>query len=84
LIRQDDFCRLNVRNKEHVDTAWIRVPGYDARSLATFVEPQQSSPQPSEDVQPSRQHVSNAIYGTSYGIQAGTINGNISQGTAQR
>jgi hypothetical protein len=36
LVREADFARLEVGNKEFTDRAWLRVPGVDARTLAAY------------------------------------------------
>lgn len=36
VVRQTEFARLPVTSKEFSDTAWIRVPGLDAHTLARF------------------------------------------------
>ncbi|GAB3300320.1 hypothetical protein GCM10027563_45280 [Parasphingorhabdus pacifica] len=94
LLHRNDFGQLNIQNKEHNETTWIRVPNFDSRSITEFASEQQTqdrgseTPRPPEEREeptyPSTQQVSNTIHGNSYGVQAGTINGNISQGTAQR
>lgn len=82
LMCRSEFGRLDVHNKEHEGTAWVRVPGFDARSLAAFTQPRQA-----EDIEQLNQgpQVSNVIQGSSYGgIQVGTLNGGLSQGPSPR
>ncbi|HEX6352695.1 hypothetical protein [Actinophytocola sp.] len=50
LVRQAEFAEVSVAIKEFRDRAWVRVPGFDARSLRGFIadeeetEPQEYSP----------------------------------------
>lgn len=82
LVRRNEFERLEVHVKEHQRIAWVRVPGFDARSLATFIESRSTE---EAELPTQAPPASNVIQGSSYGgIQAGTINGGVSQGWQPR
>jgi len=69
LARRGDFAALPVSNKEYRQDAWVRVPGFDARSLAAFA---------GTDSAPERAaRVVNQVHGNMYGVQAGTVNGGV-------
>lgn len=73
LIRRSEFGSLEVRNKEYVDSARVRVRGFDPRSLEAFSQPTQDpSAAPTGGVR-------NINRGDIRGIQAGQIIGNVSQ-----
>ncbi|GGP41966.1 hypothetical protein [Saccharothrix coeruleofusca] len=70
--RRSDFAPVPVRHKEFVETAWVRVPGFDARSIREFAaraEPRESPATPHS--------VTNTVHGTMNGVQAGTITGGV-------
>ncbi|MEU5846555.1 hypothetical protein [Saccharopolyspora shandongensis] len=79
LVRRSDFAALPLRNKEHSDTAWVRVPGFDPRSLDSFV-----STRSEEGAQRPSVQVSNTSYGTNQGVQAHTVNGGVTFGAVPR
>lgn len=70
VARRSDFASLPVVHKEFQQEAWVRVPGFDARSLAGFTKPA-AAPE-------STAHVQNIVHGNmNGGIQAGTVNGGV-------
>jgi hypothetical protein len=69
VVRRSDFASLPVAHKEYRQEAWVRVPGFDPRSLAAFTHPA-SAPQPQE-------HVRNVVHGDMHGVQAGTVHGGL-------
>jgi hypothetical protein len=80
LVRRGEFAPLPVRDKEYADTAWVRVPGFDARSIGELAQPDvRTTPGPQD--QP---RVSNHVNGNMYGVQTGTVNGGISFGAGPR
>jgi hypothetical protein len=69
VARRGDFASLPVSHKEYRHDAWIRVPGFDPRSLAAFTGTG-SIPEPEA-------HVQNVVHGDMHGIQAGTVHGGV-------
>lgn len=70
VARRSDFAALPVAHKEFRHEAWVRVPGFDPRSLTGFTKPA-PAPQPV-------QRVRNVVHGDmNGGIQAGTVNGGV-------
>ena len=62
--------------KEFRATAWVRVPGFDARTLALFIA--DGEPKEHEAGQPPRHtSVHNEVHGPMNGVQAGTIHGGV-------
>jgi hypothetical protein len=74
VVRQGEFTRLSVRDKEHTDTAWVRIPGFDAGARGA-----PPAPEPTGEGQ-----VFNQVNGNMYGVQAATVNGAITFGTVPR
>lgn len=67
LARRGEFAALPVSNKEFRQEAWVRVPGFDARSLAGFAT-----------AAPKHQaRTVNVVNGDMHGIQADTVNGGV-------
>jgi hypothetical protein len=69
VARRGDFTSLPVAHKEYRHNAWVRVPGFDPRSLAAFTQPD-STPEPEVRTQ-------NVVHGDMHGVQAGTVNGGL-------
>jgi len=70
VARRSDFASLPVAHKEYRHEAWVRVPGFDPRTLAAFTTPA-PKPEPVARVQ-------NIVHGNmNGGIQAGTVNGGV-------
>ncbi|MCS7476400.1 hypothetical protein ACFFQW_04350 [Umezawaea endophytica] len=74
-VRQREFTPLSVQDKEYASTAWIRIPGFDAGAATS------SPPTPEHR---ERGRVVNLVNGTMKGIQAETVYGGITFGTAPR
>jgi hypothetical protein len=72
VARRSDFASLAVVHKEFRQEAWVRVPGFDARTLAGF-----TAPAPTPASAPVTR-VRNVVHGDMHGgIQAGTVNGGV-------
>lgn len=69
VARRGDFASLPVAHKEYRHDAWVRVPGFDPRSLAGFVGAA-SAPEPAARNQ-------NIAYGAMSGVQAGNVGGDL-------
>ncbi|WP_086668350.1 hypothetical protein [Lentzea kentuckyensis] len=69
VARRSDFASLPVSHKEYRHDAWVRVPGFDPRSLAEFVGTA-SAPEPAARVQ-------NVVHGAMNGVQAGNVGGDL-------
>ena len=69
VVRRGDFASLRVSHKEYQREAWVRVPGFDPRSLAAFAD--------NADAPPPAASVHNVVHGDMHGIQAGTVNGGL-------
>ena len=69
VARRSEFASLPVAHKEYRHEAWVRVPGFDPRSLAQFVGTSKT-PEPAARVQ-------NIVHGDMNGIQTETINGGL-------
>ncbi|USX49413.1 hypothetical protein [Lentzea sp. HUAS12] len=69
VAKRSDFASLRVSHKEYRHEAWVRVPGFDPRSLAAFAE--------TADAPRSTASVHNVVHGDMHGIQAGTVNGGL-------
>lgn len=69
VARRSDFASLPVTHKEYRHDAWVRVPGFDPRTLAGFTGPT-GTPEP-------QVRVRNVVHGDMHGIQAGTVNGGV-------
>ncbi|MBP2473980.1 hypothetical protein JOF53_002852 [Crossiella equi] len=84
LVPARDFGRIPFRHKELKAAAWIRVPGFDADTLARLgkelAEPQ-SSVAASAAPALAPGSVSNVAHGNFSGIQAGTISGGVNMNT---
>ncbi|MGH3908329.1 MAG: hypothetical protein ACRDTE_29715 [Pseudonocardiaceae bacterium] len=81
-VRRPDFVALPVAEKEFAQSSWVRVPGFDSRSLHEFVRaliPSSAMAEPERDVR-----VHNEVRGSMNGVQAGTVNGGISFGGGHR
>ncbi|KOV89693.1 hypothetical protein [Nocardia sp. NRRL S-836] len=76
LARRGEFGSLPVSHKEYRHNAWVRVPGFDPRTLTSFT----SAPAAPDPVA----RVVNTVHGTNYGIQAGDIHGGITLHTGRR
>lgn len=71
-VRRSDFAPVPVRHKEFAETAWVRVPGFDARSIREFAEHAQP-----EEPSATPGNVVNTVNGTMSGVQAGIITGGV-------
>jgi hypothetical protein len=69
VARRGDFASLAVSHKEYRHDAWVRVPGFDPRSLAAFSS--------SADAPDPVARTQNIVHGNMHGIQADTINGGL-------
>jgi hypothetical protein len=69
VARRSDFASLAVAHKEFRQEAWVRVPGFDPRTLAGFANPV-PAPEPVAGVH-------NVVNGDMHGIQAGSVSGGI-------
>ncbi|MDX8034748.1 hypothetical protein SK803_31415 [Lentzea sp. BCCO 10_0856] len=69
VARRSDFASLAVSHKEYRHNAWVRVPGFDPRSLAALTGGA-AAPDPVARTQ-------NIVHGHMNGIQADTINGGL-------
>ncbi|GAA2814166.1 hypothetical protein [Saccharopolyspora taberi] len=78
LVRREEFAQLAVSNKEHADTAWTRIPGFDARTLGVFATPE---PEPPAAPEPQAGQVTNVSYGPMNGVQTHTVHGGINFGS---
>ncbi|KAA9155925.1 hypothetical protein FPZ12_028820 [Amycolatopsis acidicola] len=75
LVRQADFAEIQVDEKEYHQPAWVRVPGFDARSLKEFAG---AAPEPEE-----AGTVRNVVNGSMRNsIQVGGIRGDVHLGTS--
>ncbi|MFI9387976.1 hypothetical protein [Kutzneria sp. NPDC052558] len=82
VARRTDYAALTVTNKEFAAQAWVAVPGFDARTLATMIaEDQAPSPAPAKKKdKPARSGdtVKTVVNGTvKNSIVAGIIKGNV-------
>lgn len=80
IARGSDFAELAVTNKEFARRAWVAVPGFDARTLATMIaEDGPGASAPVEESEPTGcGTVTNTIKGNSTNtVQAHTIQGGI-------
>ncbi|WP_143022642.1 hypothetical protein [Lentzea jiangxiensis] len=69
VARRSDFASLPVMHKEYRHDAWVRVPGFDPRSLAAFAKAG-SNPKPEA-------RTYNVVHGNMHGIQAGNVGGDL-------
>ena len=87
-VRQAEFAELAVSNKEFSDTVWVRVPGFDARTLVQFATSMtRSSKQVRADgaARRSVDTVVNYVAGDmSDSVQAGIVEGDINFGGGRR
>lgn len=81
LVRRAEFARIPVATKEFRATAWVRVPGFDARTLATFVADAGTGEREAGHA-PRHATVHNEVHGPMSGVQAGTIHGGVRFGRA--
>jgi hypothetical protein len=78
LAQQGEFASITVRDKEFARSAWIRVPGFEAKSLTAFTEPApEPAPAPAANVH-------NEVNGPMHGIQTHTINGGVTIKSSSR
>jgi hypothetical protein len=87
LVRQTDFARLSVVEKEFSDNAWIRVPGLDNRTLAGLVASAEvaSGDATTDRVANGSVQVTNHVGGNmTDSVQAGVVNGGIYLGRGHR
>jgi hypothetical protein len=95
VARASDFARLPVTNKEFVSSAWVAVPGFDARTLAAMIaedQPAASAPVdkaagPVEETEPTRGgKAKNSLSGRVTGpvVQARDVTGGINIGLDRR
>ncbi|GAB3584984.1 hypothetical protein GCM10027445_61900 [Amycolatopsis endophytica] len=79
-VRRAEFAELTIHEKEFREQAWIRVPGFDARTLTAFSQPL-PAPQPSASARGEHpQSVHNQVNGIMRGLQAGVIHGSVTFG----
>ena len=76
VVRAAEFARLRLINKEFDGTAWVRVPGCDADTLARLAD----SAEPDEEQGHGLSVVNTVHGGMRGGIQAGVINAPITLG----
>jgi hypothetical protein len=86
LVRDTEFAEITVAVKEYEAKAWVRVPGFDARSLRTFLD-QATTPRPEQahdDLRATNGGVHNQVNGVMRGVQAGIIHGGVRFGPDER
>jgi hypothetical protein len=76
MVQKSEFASIIVRDKEFARPAWIRMPGFEAKSLTAVAEAQTATA--------SAAMVHNVVNGPMHGIQAHTINGGITFGPGGR
>jgi hypothetical protein len=80
-VQHHDFAEIEASEKEVTETAWVRVPGLDSRTLTEFVA---ATTHPAADVAEttpeSTAGVVNQVFGTMNGVQAGDVHGDINFG----
>lgn len=77
-VQRNEFAEISVVDKEFSQSAWVRVPGCDSRSIAEFAGSLRS---PDPQVAHERDaRVHNEVRGNMAGVQAGTVNGSITFG----
>jgi hypothetical protein len=85
IVRRSEFAPLSVSAKEFRATAWVRVPGFDARSLrALSSDPSEAGQRPDNGdalkrPSPTREALINNSATTVSGVQAGIVHGGITQ-----
>jgi hypothetical protein len=85
LVREAEFAELAVATKEFQATAWVRVPGFDARTLKDFIAEAADTEAADEAPAPSGGAVYNSISGSANDvIQARDIHGGITFGHGPR
>nr|WP_042190484.1 hypothetical protein [Kibdelosporangium sp. MJ126-NF4]CEL19376.1 hypothetical protein [Kibdelosporangium sp. MJ126-NF4]CTQ94825.1 hypothetical protein [Kibdelosporangium sp. MJ126-NF4] len=78
LVNKADFASVVVADKEFEQPAWIRVPGFEAKSLTSFTKPEPRT-QPTAGMT-----MHNTISGSDNGVvQAREISGNITFGSGR-
>lgn len=80
MVKETDFALFTPPGAEFPGSAWVRVPGFDARSITRFAE--HAEPAPSTARPEARVH--NHVGGNMNGVQAGTINGGVTFGVGHR
>ncbi len=75
VARRSDFASLPVAHKEYRHEAWVRVPGFDSRSVVGFTNPA-AAPEPVA-------HYQNIAHGE-VGTQISTVNGSLTIHGGQR
>jgi hypothetical protein len=72
-VRREEFAALRVTNKEYQATARVRIPGFDADSLATMIdEPEHSHAAAASPRSPSAPNIRGPVTGS---VVAGQISG---------
>jgi hypothetical protein len=69
VARRGDFASLPVSHKEYRHDAWVRVPGFDPRSLTALADTA-TAPEPEARVR-------NVVHGNMHGVQAGNVSGDL-------
>lgn len=77
-VREHEFTKIEVSEKEFTEQAWVRVPGLDSHTVTEFAsaaappaaEPPAAAPEP-------QARVVNQAFGPMNGVQAGDIHGDI-------
>jgi hypothetical protein len=82
VVRRSEFAELVVAAKEFRATAWVRVPGFDVRSLRDFIAEVEPAAEPVNEA--PAVHVHNQVNGTMSGVQAGVVHGGITFGAGPR
>ncbi|WP_243787967.1 hypothetical protein [Saccharopolyspora gloriosae] len=97
VLREGEFVRLPVRNKEYTAEAWVRVPGFDRRTTAELITageadaagadaaPEPGSGAAAAEPASSNSHVHNEVHGSHNDIiQADVIHGGVNTGRRSR
>lgn len=85
LVRRGEFAPVEVRNKEHASTAWVRVPGVDVDTLRGLCGAQAERPEAVEPPDPPMTiETHNSAGQVNRGVQAGSVRGDINIGGTRR
>jgi hypothetical protein len=85
VVRESEFAELAVAAKEFRATAWVRVPGFDARTLKDFIAEAADTEPTDEAPAPAGGAVYNSISGSAeHVIQARDIHGGVTFGPGPR
>ncbi|HET6503826.1 MAG TPA: hypothetical protein VFG87_24010 [Amycolatopsis sp.] len=81
-VQRHDFAEIEASEKEFAETAWVRVPGLDSRTLKEFVAATAATDTAgiTETTPEPKTRVVNQVFGTMNGVQAGDVHGDINFG----